>query len=178
MITAAANRPLKENALAHAVALIKEFEGCHLDAYPDPGTGGDPWTIGWGSTGPGIRKGVKWTQAQADERLAQDVDRFLTGVFAAINKATVTPSPAELGAMTSLAYNIGLRAFEQSTLLRLYNAGNRAGAAAQFLRWNRAGGKVMRGLTRRREAEKALFERPKPDFSNVISGANTVPRSS
>src|SRR5690606_4633897 len=177
MITAAANRPLKENALAHALALIKEFEGCRLTAYPDPGTGGEPYTIGWGATGPGIRPGVKWTQAQADERLAQDVDRFLTGVFAAINKATVTPSPAELGAMTSLAYNIGLRAFEQSTLLRLYNAGDRAGAAAQFLRWNRAGGKVMRGLTRRREAEKALFERPKPDFSNVISGANTVPRS-
>src|SRR5690606_31187224 len=110
MITAAANRPLKENALAHAVALIKEFERCHLESYPDPGTGGDPWTSGWGSTGHGIRKGVKWTQAQADERLAQDVDRFLTGVFAAINKATVTPSPAELGAMTSLAYNIGLRA--------------------------------------------------------------------
>ena len=175
MITAAANRPLKENALAHALALIKEFEGCYLEAYPDPGTGGDPWTIGWGATGPGIRPGVKWTQAQADERLAQDVDRFMAGVYHAINKAAITPSPAELGALTSLAYNIGLGAFQKSTLLRLYNAGEKAGAAAQFLRWNKAGGKIMRGLTRRREAEKALFERPKPDFSRVISGANTVP---
>lgn len=165
----------RSNALAHAVALIKEFEGCHLEAYPDPGTGGDPWTIGWGSTGPGIREGVKWTQEQADKRLASDVDSFLEGVMGAVNAEASHPEPNEIGAMTSLAYNIGLSAFKSSTLLRMYNDGNKAGAAAQFLRWNRAGGRVMRGLTRRREAEKALFERPKPDFSNVISGANTVP---
>jgi len=165
----------RSKALAHAVALIKEFEGCHLEAYPDPGSGGDPWTIGWGATGPGIRKGVTWTQEQADTRLAADVDRFLEGVMKAVNAEAAHPEPQEIGAMTSLAYNIGLSAFQASTLLRMYNAGNKAGAAAQFLRWNRAGGRVMRGLTRRREAEKALFERAKPDFSNVISGANTVP---
>src|SRR5687768_15991119 len=58
-----------------ALALIKEFEGCHkvrsdgmIEAYPDPASGGDPWTIGWGSTGPGIRKGTVWTQEQADTR--------------------------------------------------------------------------------------------------------------
>jgi lysozyme len=60
--------------------------------------------------------------------------------------------------MTSLAYNIGLDAFRASTLLRLYNAGNTAGAAAQFDRWSRANGRVLRGLVARREAERAVFE--------------------
>lgn len=143
------------SALAHAVALIKRWEGCRLDAYPDPGTGGDPWTIGWGSTGPGIRKGVRWTQAQADDRLAQDVERFLKGVRSVVKRSA---TDAQLGAMTSLAYNIGASAFAKSTLLRKFNAGDIGGAAAEFLRWNRAGGKVMRGLTNRRADEKRVFE--------------------
>ena len=67
---------LKTLALAHAVSLVKEFEGCRLEAYPDPGSGGDPITIGWGATGPGIRMGVTWTQQQADDghRDAGDAD--------------------------------------------------------------------------------------------------------
>lgn len=149
---------LKSEALAHAVALIREFEGCRLEAYPDPGTGGDPWTIGWGATGAGIRNGVRWTQAQADDRLAADVERFMTGVVRSIDAGKAKPTPHELGALTSLAYNIGLGAFQASTLLRKYNTGDKVGAAAQFARWNRAGGRVMRGLTRRREAERAVFE--------------------
>lgn len=167
---------LKSLALAHAVSLVKEFEGCRLEAYPDPGSGGDPITIGWGATGPGIRMGVTWTQQQADDRLEADVNRFMDGVLAAVKAPN--PTPNEIGALTSFAYNVGLGAFRSSTLLRMYNAGDRKGAAGQFLRWDKAGGKVMRGLTRRRQAEKALFERPKPDFSRVISGANTVPRDS
>lgn len=147
---------LKSEALAYAMALIRQFEGCRLEAYPDPGTGGDPWTIGWGSTGPGIVRGVRWTQAQADDRLARDVERFMAGVAGAINARRVRAN--EIGAMTSLAYNIGLGAFRASTLLRLYNAGDVEGAAAQFPRWNRAGGRVMAGLVRRREAERAVFE--------------------
>lgn len=143
------------SALAHAVALIKRWEGCSLDAYPDPGTGGAPWTIGWGSTGPGIHKGVRWTQAQADDRLAQDVERFLKGVRSVVKRSA---TDAQLGAMTSLAYNIGASAFAKSTLLRKFNAGDIGGAAAEFQRWNRAGGKVMRGLTNRRADEKRVFE--------------------
>lgn len=142
-------------ALTEAVALIQRREDCHLTAYPDPGTGGDPWTIGWGSTGPGIAKGVKWTQKQADDRLAEDVRKFQAGVSAAV-KVPVTAK--QLGAMTSLAYNIGLSAFRGSTLLRKLNAGDSAGAAAQFGRWTRAGGKVMRGLANRRADERAVFE--------------------
>ncbi|MEU4134639.1 lysozyme, partial [Streptomyces wuyuanensis] len=112
------------SALAYAVSLVKRWESCRLEAYPDPATGGAPWTIGWGATGPGIVKGVKWTQAQADERLAQDVTRFLKGVQSAVKKPA---TDAQTGAMTSLAYNIGAKAFASSTLLRKFNAGDVAG---------------------------------------------------
>jgi lysozyme len=142
------------SALAHAMSLVTKWEGCKLAAYPDPATGGDPWTIGYGATGPGIKKGVKWTQAQADDRLALDVDRFLKGVRSVLKKPA---TDAQLGAMTSLAYNIGVKAFTNSTLLRKFNAGDTAGAAAEFPRWNRANRKVMRGLTSRRADEQKVF---------------------
>ncbi|MCS4234426.1 lysozyme [Stenotrophomonas sp. BIGb0135] len=142
------------SALAYAVSLIKKWEGCRLAAYPDPGSGGHPWTIGYGATGPGIKNGVTWTQAQADDRLALDVDRFLKGVRSVLKKPA---TDAQLGAMTSLAYNIGVKAFANSTLLRKFNAGDVAGAAAEFPRWNRAAGKVMKGLTNRRLDEQGVF---------------------
>lgn len=143
------------SALAHAVALIKKFEGCRLTAYADPATGAEPYTIGYGATGPGIKPGVKWTQAQADDRLALDVERFMAGVQSVLKRPV---ADNELGAMTSLAYNIGSTAFKNSTLLRLFNAGDKGGAAAQFDRWNKAAGKVMRGLVNRRAAERKVFE--------------------
>lgn len=146
-------------AIDYALQLIKRWEGCHLAAYPDPGTGGDPWTIGWGSTGPGITRGVKWTQAQADARLDEDVRRFMGGVTARLKQPA---SPSELGAMTSLAYNIGIGAFGRSTLLRQFNAGNKKGAAEQFGVWRRAGGRVMQGLVNRRADERRVFELPEP----------------
>lgn len=142
-------------ALVPALALIKRFEGCELEAYPDPGSGGDPWTIGWGATGAGIRKGVSWTQAQADARLAEDVAKFMAGVVKAAPVATAN----QRAAMTSLAYNIGLGAFTGSTLLRRHNAGNYAAAKAEFSRWNKASGKVMNGLIKRRAAESEVYGR-------------------
>ena len=141
-------------ALDYALKLIKKWEGCRLTAYPDPATGGDPWTIGWGSTGKGIGPGVQWTLEQADDRLARDVGRFMAGVRGLLK---VDPEPNELGAMTSLAYNIGLGNFRSSTLLRKFNAGDKAGAAAEFGKWNRAAGKVMKGLTNRRADERQVF---------------------
>ncbi|NIJ18483.1 GH24 family phage-related lysozyme (muramidase) [Sphingomonas naasensis] len=146
-------------------ALIQQFEGCakrradgRLDAYPDPGTGGDPWTIGWGSTGPDIRRGTVWTQAQADERFEADVHRFAAKVDALLGDDPT--KPGQFDAMVSLAYNIGLGNFASSTLLRLHRAGNFEGAAAQFARWNKAAGRVLPGLTKRRAAERALYELP------------------
>ena len=135
--------------------LIKSFEGLRLDAYPDPGSGGDPWTIGYGATGSGIKKGVRWTEAQANDRLTDDVSRFADGVASLIGDAPTTQG--QFDAMTSLSFNVGLANFGSSTLLKKHKAGDHNGAAAEFLRWNKAAGKVLAGLTRRREAEAALY---------------------
>lgn len=137
-----------------ALRIIKKWEGCRLTAYPDPGTGGDPWTIGWGTTGPTIKRGLKWTQAQADAALEADVREFGRDVRAAVK---VPLEPHQMAALVSLAYNIGIGALRGSTLLRLLNAGNYKGAADQFGRWCRAGGRVMQGLVNRRADESRLF---------------------
>lgn len=138
------------------IMLLHHYEGCELTAYPDPATGGDPWTIGYGNTGPGITRGMTITQAEADvmfsERLASE---FEPGVSAALAPQA---TQGQFDACVSLAYNIGVAAFRASTLVRKFNAGDIAGAADQFLRWDKAAGKSMRGLRRRRAAERALFQ--------------------
>lgn len=138
-----------------AVELIKRFEGCRLTAYPDPGTGGDPWTIGWGSTGPGIRRGVVWTQEQADAQLVQSVREFGKGVTALVEGVPTTQ--AQFDALTSFAYNVGLAALRDSTLLRKHLAADYDGAAGQFALWNKAGGRVLNGLVKRRTAEARAY---------------------
>lgn len=126
-----------------------------VEAYPDPGTGGAPWTIGWGATGPGIARGTVWTQKQCDERLVQDIARHAAEVRRVIGAARTTQ--AQFDALVSFHYNTG--AIARSTLARLHVAGDHEGAAAQFARWNRAGGRVLAGLTRRRAAEEALYRK-------------------
>ena len=142
------------------LALIKQFEGCAqvrpdglVEAYPDPGTGGDPWTIGWGATGRGIGPGTVWTQAQCDARLAADVARHAADVARALGDAA-TNQP-QFDALVSFHYNTG--AIRRATLTRKHIAGDFAGAAREFARWNRAGGRPLRGLSRRRAAEAALY---------------------
>lgn len=144
------------------IALVQRFEGCArkrpdglIEAYPDPGSGGDPWTIGWGTTGADVRPGTVWTQAQCDARFERDLDGFAAKVAQAIGD--VPTGQAQFDAMVSLAYNIGTGAFGKSTLLKLHLAGDYAGAERQFGRWNRAAGRVMAGLTRRRADEAALY---------------------
>jgi len=148
---------------AKGEALIQRWEGYAKDigadrvqAYPDPATGGAPWTIGWGSTGPDITKGTIWTKAQAQARFREHVAEFAGGVAKAFGNAPITQD--QFDAMVSLAYNVGLGAFTGSTLLKKHKAGDYAGAAAEFARWNRAGGKVMAGLTNRRADERKLYE--------------------
>ena len=137
-----------------ALESIKRWEGCQLRAYPDPATGGDPWTIGYGTTGPTIKNGLMWTQTQADAALLEDVKELGRDVQACCKRSL---EPHERAALVSFAYNVGIGALRNSTLLRLLNAGETMKAADQFLRWNRAAGKVMRGLTKRRQAERQLF---------------------
>lgn len=143
------------------IALMHEFEGCRLTAYPDPGSKDEkPVTIGWGSTsdmnGRPITLGTVWTQEQADERFCVDVNKFAEGVEAALGDAPTSQS--QFDAMVSLAYNIGLGAFKRSTVLRKHKAGDFKGAAAAFAMWNRNDGRIMRGLTRRRLAESDLYD--------------------
>jgi len=142
--------------------LIQQFEGCakkgpdgHFAAYPDPASGGDPWTIGWGSTGPDIKKGVVWTQAQCDERFTKHVAEFAERVAAALGGAKTTQH--QFDALVSFAYNLGVANLQSSTLLKKHKAGDYAGAAAEFAKWNKAAGKVLPGLTKRRAAEAALY---------------------
>ena len=134
--------------------LIKESEGCVLKAYPDPATGGEPFTIGYGSTGSHVYPGKVITQAEADRLLDEDVDLFERGVNRLVN---VDLTQGQFDALVCFAFNLGLGALQQSTLLKLLNAGDYEGAAKQFQRWDKAGGKVMAGLTKRRQAESELF---------------------
>lgn len=135
--------------------LVKQFEGCVLKAYPDPGTGGDPWTIGYGHTGPEVKRGVVWTQAQADAALEKDLAHFDAGVSALIGAAPTTQG--QFNALVSFAFNVGLGNLKTSTLLRMHKEGDYVGAAGQFQRWNKAAGKVMNGLVKRRTAEARLY---------------------
>jgi len=140
---------------AACISLIKSFEGCRLTAYPDPATGGDPWTIGWGATGPGIRKGVVWTQAQADARLVSDVKRFAVEVETLLGGAPTAQH--QFDALVSFAYNVGAANLGKSTLLKRHKAGAYGAAAEQFGKWIHANGKVLNGLVRRRAAEAAMY---------------------
>ena len=140
------------SAKSIAIEIIKPFESCKLTAYKCPA---DVWTIGWGSTGPDVHAGLVWTQEQADNRLMLDVVRFERGVQSLVK---VKLSDGQLGALISFAYNVGLQALHDSTLLKLLNAGDYKGASEQFLRWNKANGKVLNGLTRRRQIEKGVFD--------------------
>ncbi|MEL1249495.1 lysozyme [Aurantiacibacter gilvus] len=150
------------------IALIQQFEGCarqrrdgKVEAYPDPGSSlartgsgsGEPWTIGWGATGPGIGPGTVWTQDACDARLEADLERYAREVARALGDAPT--SQPQFDALVSFHYNTG--AIAKATLTRLHKAGDFAGAAREFERWCHAGGRVMKGLVRRRAAEAALY---------------------
>lgn len=148
-----------------AIALLHHFEGCRLTAYKCPA---GVWTIGWGNTryanGQPVREGDRISQATADELF-----RSILATFeAAVEKAAPGAPPHQFGALVAFAYNVGIGALQSSTLLRLHNAGNFAGAAEQFLRWNKAGNKVLKGLQRRRAAERLLYLNELPAFDAAI----------
>ena len=130
------------------LALIKEFEGLRLSAYPDPATGGEPWTIGFGRT-KGVRKGMRITKEKADEFLAEDIREF--------ERHVPHGKQREFDAMVSLCFNIGPGNFRRSSVRRHHVAGEHELAATAFLSWNKAAGKVMPGLVRRRLAEAKLY---------------------
>lgn len=164
------------------ILIVQGFESCELEAYPDPASAlyracqasrispmsggyrrlpgwedmdGGPWTVGWGHTGPSVCPGLVITQSEADVLLAADLEAFEAEVEARLE---VGPSGNQFSALVCFAYNC--KGWQGSTLLRKFNAGDIEGAAAEFGRWTRAGGRVLRGLVRRREAERELFLTP------------------
>ena len=150
------------------IDLIHSFEGYakklpngSVQAYPDPGSGGKPYTIGWGATtdenGNEIAPGTIWSRERADKRFVQHMGQFEREVIRALGDAVHATSQAQFDAMVSFAYNVGPANLRSSTLLRKHKAGDFAGAANEFKRWNRAAGRVMRGLIRRRAAEADLY---------------------
>lgn len=154
-----------------ALDLIKKFEGFEPKAYKDPV---GIWTIGYGTTaraGVGIdpKSGMTITEKEATYYLEKAVSKFATQIKPLIKKPI---NDNEFGAFVSLAYNIGPSAFANSTALKRFNLGDKQGAADAMLWFNKAGGKVLRGLERRREAERALFLKPvKAQKDNPSSGS-------
>jgi len=149
--------------------LIKRFEGLALEAYQDIA---GVWTIGYGRTA-GVAPGQRITEAEAEDLLRQDVAGFEDGVERAV---TVELNPNEFSALVSFSFNVGLGALRRSTALQRLNAGDRLGAADALLWWNKAtvGGEkvVVRGLARRRAAERALFLKPYPDAAFLPAQAS------
>lgn len=137
------------------IDLIKKWEGCRLKAYRDAV---GVLTIGYGHTSaagkPTVETGMTITQQEADDMLVRDLVKY----EAAVGKAfTRSPTQAQFDAAVSLCFNIGEGAFSKSTVVRRFNAGDVAGAADAFLMWNKAGGKVLKGLEARRADERKMF---------------------
>jgi lysozyme len=145
---------------AALVDLVAEFEGFRSRAYLCPA---GVWTIGYGQTS-GVKPGSTTTESAARADLERSLEQYQSSVREMITHDDSTGQMVD--AMTSLAYNVGLGALRKSTLLRMHNLRDYFGAASQFARWSRGGGKVLPGLVRRREAERKMY----------IAGLGYVPR--
>lgn len=137
------------------ISLIKQFEGLRLTSYQDSV---GVWTIGYGWTQPVDGKPIRPGMTIKEETAERLLRTGLVGYESDVSKLVkVKLTQGQFDALVSFAYNLGARALSTSTLLQKLNSGDYAGAADEFPRWNKAGGKVLLGLTRRREAERALF---------------------
>lgn len=145
---------------AATVALMKQFEGLYLEAYKCPA---GVWTIGWGHTGlvhkdGSVYPGLKISQERAEELLQHDLRVFCAGVIKLLYpEALARMNDNMFGALVSFAHNVGTGNFADSTLRSRVNARRWIDCIPEFAKWNRANGSVLRGLTRRRAAEAALF---------------------
>jgi lysozyme len=138
------------------VALIKRFEGCRLKAYPDPGTGGDPWTIGYGTT-TGVRPGMVITDEQATMMLARDLVIFEHAIKGMV---TVPLTQHQFDALVCFTYNVGSGNLRTSSLLKKLNSALYSEIPDELMRWTKAAGRVLPGLVARRQAEGLLWQQP------------------
>lgn len=144
---------------------LKQKESLRLTAYPDPKTGGAPWTVGYGSTGADVREGTVWTQEKADQRFEDDLEQF---EFIVNDAVKVPLTQGQFDALVSIVYNVGpgskykdgivrLKDGRPSTLLRKLNEGDYKNARAEFYRWVSPGSGVENGLRIRRGQEVTEF---------------------
>lgn len=129
--------------------LIKRFEGLRNESYRCPA---GVWTIGYGHTGD-VQPGAIITEEGAEALLRKDVERFEEGVTHIVGPC----KQQQFDALVCFSFNVGLGALKTSTLLKKHKQGDFAGAANEFLKWNRAGGSILPGLTRRRAQERGLY---------------------
>jgi len=132
------------------IELIKHFEGCELEAYK---CAAGVWTIGYGHI-KGVTSDSVITQEQAEQMLVEELNEYEGYIN---NMVTVPLSQNQFDALVSWVYNLGGGNLKASTLLKVVNSGEFTGVPEQIMRWNKAGGKVLEGLTRRRQAEADLF---------------------
>ena len=130
--------------------ILKYFEGCKLTAYQDSV---GVWTIGYGHT-KGVYNGMTITQEEAEQMLLTELEEYEGYIE---NMVTVPLTQNQFDALVVWIYNLGPTNFKNSTLLKELNAGNYNAAGQEITRWNKAGGKVLAGLVKRREAEAELF---------------------
>tara|TARA_Y100001972_G_scaffold64277_1_gene78520 strand:- start:27 stop:491 length:465 start_codon:yes stop_codon:yes gene_type:complete len=135
----------------YGLNLIKHFEGLELEAYQ---CAAGVWTIGYGHT-KDVQPGDQWSESHADHMLEVEMEEYENYVNTAV---TVPLSQNQFDALVSWVYNLGNGNLTSSTMLKVLNSGDYAGVPAQIKRWNKAGGKVLEGLTRRRQAEADMFE--------------------
>ena len=132
------------------IELIKHFEGCELQAYQ---CAAGVWTIGYGHT-KGVQPGDEWSEDHANHMLEVELEEYENYVSTAV---TVPLSQNQFDALVSWVYNLGNGNLTSSTMLKVLNSGDYDGVPAQIIRWNTAGGKVLEGLNRRRQAEADMF---------------------
>ena len=133
------------------IALIKKFEGCELQSYQDSV---GVWTIGYGHT-KGVAKGLKITQEEAEAMLDTELSEYEEYVETLVK---VGLSQCQFDALVAWTYNLGPTNLKNSTMLTVLNQARYEDVPSEMKRWNKAGGEVLQGLVRRREAEALLFE--------------------
>lgn len=145
--------PQNGRGIENGIQLVKHFEGFYNTAYWDV----DAWAVGYGSRGPGIGPKTRWDEERADRWLRvefQDVRNMICDLI------TVELNTNQIDALTSLTYNIGIGRLMRSGIIQLINEDKFAVAARKFLKYNKAEGVVLKGLTRRRQVEINLFTQP------------------
>jgi lysozyme len=161
------------NKLTHAgFELIKAHEGLRLKAYVDPGTGGEPYTIGYGHTSaagpPTVYKGMTISRDEAEDIFRRDLTKFENHVRFAVK---VPISDTQFSALVSFCYNVGPGAFKKSSVLRAVNEGRFDLVPARLALFNKANGKTLKGLVRRRAEEGKMFTEGRDDDDQMVTGA-------